>query len=90
MTEDFDEKFGNRGADVRKFSKQFTASERSLQELQEDLDELVGKNVPSPKKRGKKLSITPSVAAIVEEFGEVSLKKFVHTDENHCSFKELL
>jgi len=70
VTEDFDEKFGNRGADVRKFSKQFTASERSLQELQEDLDELVGKNVPSPKKRGKKLSITPSVAAIVEEFGE--------------------
>ena len=76
VAEDFDEKFGNRGTDVRKFSKQFTASERSLQELQEDLNELVGENVPSPKKRGKKLSITPSVAAIVEEFDEVCLNLF--------------
>ena len=65
--EDFNEQYGARGADVRKFSKQFTASEQGLTEYDEELNELKGLSKASGKKRGKKLSITPSVAAIVED-----------------------
>ena len=65
VDEDFNENYGARGKDVRKFSKQFTASESGITEYDEDLKEL--KSIKATKKRGKKLSITPSVAAIVED-----------------------
>ena len=65
--EDFDEQYGARGADVRKFSKQFTTSEQGITEYDEEMNELKALGRAKGKKRGKKLSITPSVAAIVED-----------------------
>merc|ERR1712106_292214 len=68
--EDFDEQYGSRGADVRKFSKQFTTSEQGITEYDEELNELKALSRASGEKRGKKMSITPSVAAIVEELAD--------------------
>merc|ERR1712106_128945 len=68
--EDFDEQYGSRGADVRKFSKQFTTSEQGITEYDEELNELKALSRASGEKRGKKMSITPSVAAIVEDLAD--------------------